>query len=51
MGFSDEMKRAFLLFVTGSDRVPATGIQNMVFKISKLGEVSQLNTNLSIQLT
>lgn len=40
MGYSNDMKREFLMFATGSDRVPATGIQNMVFKISNLGEVS-----------
>lgn len=31
------LKRRLLLFVTGSDRVPPTGIHTMLFKISKLG--------------
>lgn len=30
-----KQQRKFLLFVTGSDRVPATGVQNLTFKISK----------------
>ncbi|CAN3375640.1 hypothetical protein DIURU_001203 [Diutina rugosa] len=30
-------QRKFLIFVTGSDRIPATGIQNMSFKISNAG--------------
>lgn len=29
-------QRKFLLFVTGSDRVPATGLQNLNFKITRL---------------
>ncbi|KAI8916507.1 hypothetical protein DFJ77DRAFT_460091 [Powellomyces hirtus] len=37
--FPTDMKRKLLLFVTGTDRIPATGIGNMVFKISCLGEV------------
>lgn len=32
-----KQQKKFLLFVTGSDRIPATGIQNMNFKISRLG--------------
>ncbi|KAJ3079025.1 putative E3 ubiquitin-protein ligase, partial [Quaeritorhiza haematococci] len=36
--YSLEMKRKLLLFITGTDRIPATGIQNMAFKISNLGE-------------
>ncbi|KAJ3084129.1 putative E3 ubiquitin-protein ligase [Rhizoclosmatium hyalinum] len=40
--YSAEMKRKLLMFVTGTDRIPATGIQNMVFKISCLGEDSEL---------
>lgn len=31
-------QRKFLIFVTGSDRIPATGIQNMNFKISNAGD-------------
>jgi E3 ubiquitin-protein ligase HECTD2 len=38
-GFSLDDKRKLLLFITGTDRIPATGIQNMAFKISCLGEV------------
>ncbi|KAJ3391176.1 60S ribosomal protein L3 [Entophlyctis sp. JEL0112] len=41
-GYSLEMKRKLLMFITGTDRIPATGIQNMVFKISALGEDSEL---------
>ncbi|KAJ3053743.1 putative E3 ubiquitin-protein ligase [Rhizophlyctis rosea] len=37
--YSTDMKRKLLLFITGTDRIPATGIQNMAFKISYLGEV------------
>ncbi|EMG50520.1 HUL4 Probable E3 ubiquitin-protein ligase HUL4 [Candida maltosa Xu316] len=33
---SNEAKKKLLIFVTGSDRVPATGIQNLPFKISLL---------------
>ncbi|KAK7205250.1 hypothetical protein BZA70DRAFT_279422 [Myxozyma melibiosi] len=33
-------QRKLLTFVTGSDRIPATGIANLIFKISKLGEDS-----------
>ncbi|KAJ3408711.1 putative E3 ubiquitin-protein ligase, partial [Chytridiales sp. JEL 0842] len=35
-GYSAEQKRKLLLFITGTDRIPATGIQNMAFKISCL---------------
>lgn len=31
-----KQQKQFLLFVTGSDRVPATGIQNLNFKITRL---------------
>ncbi|KAK9244908.1 hypothetical protein V1506DRAFT_577719 [Lipomyces tetrasporus] len=34
-------QRRLLTFVTGSDRIPATGIANLIFKISKLGEDSE----------
>ena len=37
--YTTDMKRKLLLFITGTDRIPATGIQNMAFKISYLGEV------------
>ncbi|TPX39895.1 hypothetical protein SeLEV6574_g06933 [Synchytrium endobioticum] len=36
-----DMRRKLLLFITGTDRIPATGIQNMPFKISCLGEDSE----------
>ncbi|CAN6669847.1 probable E3 ubiquitin-protein ligase Hul4p [Trichomonascus vanleenenianus] len=35
---SPEDQRKLLIFVTGSDRIPATGIANMSFRISKIGE-------------
>ncbi|KAJ3188690.1 putative E3 ubiquitin-protein ligase [Gaertneriomyces sp. JEL0708] len=35
-----EGKRKLLLFVTGTDRIPANGIENLPFKISCLGEDS-----------
>lgn len=35
---SFSQQRKFLIFVTGSDRVPATGIQNMNFRISLAGK-------------
>ncbi|KAI9208498.1 uncharacterized protein BJ171DRAFT_208775 [Polychytrium aggregatum] len=38
--YSEENKRRFLMFVTGTDRIPPTGIQNMKFKLSCLGEDS-----------
>lgn len=34
----ESQQRKFLHFVTGSDRVPATGIQNMSFKIALAGD-------------
>ncbi|KAK9448095.1 uncharacterized protein V1518DRAFT_434351 [Limtongia smithiae] len=33
-------QRRLLTFVTGSDRIPATGVANLIFKISKVGEDS-----------
>ncbi|SCU99198.1 LADA_0H18184g1_1 [Lachancea dasiensis] len=35
--FSAEQKRKLLEFVTGSDRIPATGISTIPFKITRLG--------------
>lgn len=32
------MQRKLLVFVTGSDRIPATGITTMTFRITKIGE-------------
>jgi E3 ubiquitin-protein ligase HECTD2 len=32
------MQRKLLTFVTGSDRIPATGVANLAFKISILGD-------------
>ncbi|KAI8609323.1 hypothetical protein BC830DRAFT_1151112 [Chytriomyces sp. MP71] len=40
--YSPEMKRKTLMFITGTDRIPATGIQNMAFKVTCLGEDSEL---------
>ncbi|KAI8929326.1 hypothetical protein BC831DRAFT_444044 [Entophlyctis helioformis] len=37
-GYSDDMKRQFLLFATGSDRIPATGTESLTLKISCLGQ-------------
>ncbi|KAJ3119928.1 putative E3 ubiquitin-protein ligase [Nowakowskiella sp. JEL0407] len=39
--YSVEMQRKLLLFVTGTDRIPATGIQNMAFKLSCMGADSE----------
>ncbi|KAK6205506.1 ubiquitin-protein ligase [Scheffersomyces amazonensis] len=36
-------RKRLLLFVTGSDRIPATGIQNLNFKISLLGHGNDSN--------
>jgi E3 ubiquitin-protein ligase HECTD2 len=33
---SDELKKKFLLFATGSDRVPVGGMGEMTFKITKV---------------
>ena len=35
--FSDEFKRKFLSFLTGSDRVPVTGLASLNFKIQQTG--------------
>ena len=35
-GLSGEEQRRFLLFVTGSPRMPVDSVQNMTLKISKL---------------
>ncbi|CUM65218.1 uncharacterized protein PRCAT00002849001 [Priceomyces carsonii] len=32
--------KKFLIFVTGSDRVPATGLQNLTFRLSRIGKDS-----------
>ncbi|KAJ3156240.1 putative E3 ubiquitin-protein ligase [Geranomyces michiganensis] len=40
-GFTEDHKRRLLFFVTGTDRIPATGIQGMTFKISCMGEDSE----------
>uniref|UniRef100_A0A060SZV9 HECT-type E3 ubiquitin transferase n=1 Tax=Blastobotrys adeninivorans TaxID=409370 RepID=A0A060SZV9_BLAAD len=37
-GLSPQDQRKLLVFVTGSDRIPATGIANMAFRISKIGD-------------
>jgi len=33
-----DTQRKLLTFVTGSDRIPATGVANLAFKISILGD-------------
>ncbi|SCV05008.1 LANO_0G16468g1_1 [Lachancea nothofagi CBS 11611] len=38
--FNGDQKRKLLEFVTGSDRIPATGISTIPFKISRLGSDS-----------
>jgi E3 ubiquitin-protein ligase HECTD2 len=35
------MQRKLLTFVTGTDRIPATGLANLAFKISCIGEDSE----------
>lgn len=47
---SNKEKKKLLIFVTGSDRVPATGIQNLPFKISLLNN-GQDSTRLPIAHT
>jgi len=32
------MQRKLLTFVTGSDRIPATGVANLAFKVSIVGD-------------
>lgn len=44
--FSEADKRRFLSFVTGTDRVPATGIENMTFKVSLIRGVSDHESEL-----
>ena len=36
LNYSEMLQKKFLLFTTGSDRVPVGGMQEMTFKISKL---------------
>ncbi|RGB41112.1 hypothetical protein C1646_649703 [Rhizophagus diaphanus] len=36
-----QMQRKLLTFVTGTDRIPATGLANLAFKISCIGEDSE----------
>ena len=35
------MQRKLLTFVTGTDRIPATGVENLAFKITCIGEDSE----------
>jgi E3 ubiquitin-protein ligase HECTD2 len=37
MSADPTMQRRILFFITGSDRVPATGMSNMAFKITCIG--------------
>jgi len=39
LGMSDEMQRRFLLFSTGSDRMPIGGMSEMTFKITRIDNV------------
>eukprot|EP00842_Homolaphlyctis_polyrhiza_P006736 jgi/Hompol1/7063/HPOL_002422-RA len=39
--FSEAMKRKFLLFVTGTDRVPPTGLEALRIKLSCMGDDSE----------
>ena len=43
LNYSDMLQKKFLLFTTGSDRVPMGGMQEMSFKISKLKVLSLTN--------
>ena len=36
LNYSENLQKKFLLFTTGSDRVPVGGMQEMTFKITKL---------------
>ena len=36
--YSEELQKKFLLFTTGSDRVPVGGMGEMTFKITRLKE-------------
>jgi E3 ubiquitin-protein ligase HECTD2 len=38
MSADPDMQRRILFFITGSDRVPSTGMSSMVFKITCIGE-------------
>ncbi|KAK9469372.1 hypothetical protein V1512DRAFT_256094 [Lipomyces arxii] len=40
-GLDTQGQRRLLTFVTGSDRIPATGIANLIFKITRLGDDSE----------
>ncbi|ORY07999.1 hypothetical protein K493DRAFT_201530, partial [Basidiobolus meristosporus CBS 931.73] len=50
-GMTPELQRRLLVFVTGSDRIPATGIANLAFKISCLGEDSERYPPTCIPIT
>ncbi len=41
--FPVELQKKFMSFVTGSDRIPSTGIETMKFKISDLQAVRLLS--------
>ena len=36
LAYSEALQKKFLLFTTGSDRVPVGGMQEMTFKVTKL---------------
>ena len=43
--YSEELQKKFLLFTTGSDRVPVGGMGEMTFKITKMVTKSSINGN------
>ena len=52
--YSEMLQKKFLLFTTGSDRVPVGGMQEMTFKISKLKVrfiTTTTNTNTTTNTT
>ncbi|CCK73466.1 putative E3 ubiquitin-protein ligase HUL4 NDAI_0G04830 [Naumovozyma dairenensis CBS 421] len=46
-GWNYKLQRKLLSFITGSDRIPATGISTLNFKISRLGSKDKNNLPLS----
>lgn len=45
--WSNQLQRKLLLFVTGSDRIPATGISTLPFKVTRLGTKDKEDLPLS----
>ena len=48
--YSEMLQKKFLLFTTGSDRVPVGGMQEMTFKISKLKVRFTTNTTTTMMM-